>query len=160
VVRHGVGERRERQTVGLDREQLGERIEVDLEPARAVELGHEATVGDRREVADRERARDLGGAPGERGQTGGDERPDPRRLVAAERLDLAERRGVLQRLDPGVDDLGERARRTGSRGRIGGSGQRSSRYSRIASDWVSVILVPSSSVTSSVGTCDIGFLTR
>src|ERR1044071_3441003 len=110
VMRHRVGERRQRQTVGLDREQLRERLEIDLEPARAVELWDQAAVGDRREIADAERAGYVGDALGERGEPIGDVRPDPVRLVAPERLDPLERRGVLQRLDTGVDDLGERAR--------------------------------------------------
>jgi hypothetical protein len=91
-------------------------------------------------------------------------------------VDLLEHREVLQRLDPGVDALRELprlrsnlvamglpaqpsqrcgaahgrtwARSRGSAGSSGGAGCRSSRYSMMASDWVSTTSLPAAGTTS------------
>ena len=54
----------------------------------------------------------------------------------------------------------ERARSQGSAGSNGGDGNRSSKYSRIAIDWVTVRGGPGGASITSTGTCDIGLSAR
>ena len=158
-------ERRQRRAGRLDLQQLRERRQIDVEPAPRVELRDQVEVGDRRQRRRPGRSRPSRRRSPRwrrgRARCGGARAPSARRDRSRCRRCKNERFciGWIPAFTISAS-WRARARSQGSAGSNGGDGNRSSRYSRIAIDWVSVRGGPGGSSITSTGTWDIGLSAR